>query len=181
MADRPIHRVIYPLGNKPATEADLKRNRDYDKKNIWGERNYFWDCHREGGDFDWLANNLATAEGSPTLEQIAAAWTFADTWNPESTAGPKIESLQSASGQISLSFNESVTVKGQPRLKLQGGQIAGYAAGSGSKQLSFALPTAAGADVLAVDLNGGSIIACEASAQIRFASLALPDPSKSAH
>jgi pectinesterase len=91
MADKPIRRVIYPLGKGPATDADIKRNADLDKQNQWGERAYFYNCHRDGGDFDWFQNNLDQAPGSPKPDQITAAWTFADAWNPERTAGPTIK------------------------------------------------------------------------------------------
>lgn len=50
---------------------------------VWGERHYFYDCHREGGDYAWLANNLHTAEGSPRAEEITARWTFDGMWDPE--------------------------------------------------------------------------------------------------
>ncbi len=50
---------------------------------VWGERHYYYNCHHEGGDFDWFKDNLSTAEGSPVAEQITAAWTFGGRWNPE--------------------------------------------------------------------------------------------------
>src|SRR5206468_2562334 len=83
MTDRPPFRVIYPLNGATPGEADIKRNKDLDKSNLWGERSYFWNCHRDGGDFAWHSNNLSAATNSPTPEQITAAWTFAGKWNPE--------------------------------------------------------------------------------------------------
>jgi pectinesterase len=50
---------------------------------IWGERHYFCNCHRIGGDFRWFADNLASAEGFPTDDQITARWTFGGRWDPE--------------------------------------------------------------------------------------------------
>jgi pectinesterase len=50
---------------------------------VWGERHYYYNCHHEGGDFDWFRDNLSTAEGSPAAEQVTAAWTFRGRWNPE--------------------------------------------------------------------------------------------------
>lgn len=44
---------------------------------------YFYHCHRIGGDYRWFADNLASAEGSPTQDQITAEWTFGGRWNPE--------------------------------------------------------------------------------------------------
>ncbi|WP_286130516.1 pectate lyase [Solirubrum puertoriconensis] len=49
----------------------------------WGRRVYYSDCHREGGDFAWMKDNLATALGAPTAKQITAAWAFDNRWNPE--------------------------------------------------------------------------------------------------
>lgn len=51
----------------------------------WGARHYYYNCHREGGDFDWFADNLHTAEGSPKPEEVTARWTFDNRWDPESS------------------------------------------------------------------------------------------------
>lgn len=55
---------------------------------MWGERHYFYDCHRTGGDYAWFADNLASAEGSPTAEEITARWTFDGKWDPEAGMPP---------------------------------------------------------------------------------------------
>jgi pectinesterase len=60
MADRPIYRV--------ATSNTIQ----------WGERIYYYNCHRQGGnDFAWYANNLP--EGV-IAKNISAAWVFGDRW-----------------------------------------------------------------------------------------------------
>lgn len=174
MADRPIKRVIYPLSTNPPSEADIRKNTENDRSNVWGERNYFWNCHRDGGDFAWHSNNLASASGSPKPEQINAAWTFAGKWNPERIAGPAIKQIKAGSGQIGLTFTEPVTVKGKPRLTLRDGKLADYVSGSGGDVLMFQLPTDAASEATAVDLNGGAIVACEASASLCAADLSLP-------
>ena len=46
---------------RTATEADIKRNKELDQVNLWGERSYFCNCHRDGGDYAWLTNNLSSA------------------------------------------------------------------------------------------------------------------------
>jgi pectinesterase len=84
MADRAPYRVLYPLNGGAPTDADKARNADLDRTNIWGERSYFYNCHRDGGDFAWHANNLDKAPGTPTADQITAKWTFAGKWDPES-------------------------------------------------------------------------------------------------
>ncbi len=48
----------------------------------WGHRVYFYNDHRDGGDYAWFANNLQTAEGSPAPEQITTNWTFNEKWQP---------------------------------------------------------------------------------------------------
>ena len=102
MKDKPVRRVVYPLNGSLPTEADIQRNVDLDKQNIWGERSYFYNCHRDSGDFDWFANNLSSAPGSPKPKQITAAWTFDGKWNPEDRIGPTIQYIRVMGGQIVL-------------------------------------------------------------------------------
>ena len=174
MIDQPPFRVIYPLDGGTPTASDIQRNKDLDKSNIWGERAYFNDCHRDGGDYGWFANNLSAASGAPASAQITAAWTFAGTWNPENTSGPLIQKVSPTDKQVTLVFSENVTVKGKPRLKLSDGAFADYASGSGSNTLVFARPQGRSAEIASVDLNGGAIIASEADATLRLAQLSLP-------
>lgn len=180
MIDRAPFRVIYPLdGGTPSTN-DIQRNKDLDKSNVLGERSYFYHCHRDGGDYPWFADNLATEPGATKPEQINAAWTFDGAWNPESSTGPVIKKISKGEGQMTVAFNENVSVKGKPRLKLSNGNFADYVSGSGSDTLTFR-----GADksteAVAVDFNGGFVIACGASATVRTAALALPSVGSSKH
>jgi len=174
MVDRPPQRVIYPIGKGPATDADKKKNADLDRTNVWGEREYYSNCHREGGDYKWFTDNLATAPNSPKPEQITPAWTFAGTWDPESKGGPTIKNIEPAADNIAVTFNESVTVKDKPCLILSNSQRAEYASGSGSATLNFKVPREQIAKTVEIKLNGGVIIASEASANIRHAVLTLP-------
>ena len=48
----------------------------------WGRRVYYAGCHRQGGDFAWMKDNLSTAAGSPKPQKLTAAWTFGGRWNP---------------------------------------------------------------------------------------------------
>ena len=65
MIDKAPYRVIYPLGSAAATAKDAAKNQELDKTNIWGERAYFYNCHREGGDYAWHRDNLASAPARP--------------------------------------------------------------------------------------------------------------------
>jgi pectinesterase len=174
MIDQPPFRVLYPLDGGAAGASDIQRNQDLDKSNLWGERSYFYNCHRDGGDYAWFAANLSAAPGAPAPTQINAAWTFAGTWNPENTSGPVIQKVARNGGQMTLTFSENVTVKGQPRLKMSRGAGAGYASGGGTDTLVFNLPKDAPDKVVSVNLNGGAIIASEAGATMRPARLTLP-------
>lgn len=50
----------------------------------WGEdRIYFYNCHRENGDYDWHKDNLEKAKGRPNSDLINIAWTFNNKWNPK--------------------------------------------------------------------------------------------------
>jgi len=66
----------------------------------WGHRVYFYNCHKDGGDYAWFANNLQQATGSPKPTTINASWTFEGKWQPENiklaTIADAIIVLQSA-------------------------------------------------------------------------------------
>ncbi len=187
VSDKPPYRVIYPLGNGPATPADIQRNTELEKTNQWGDRYYYFNVHRDGGDYKWFADNLATAPGAPKREQITAAWTFGGAWDPEAKAGPKLIGFgRTMFGQIctvNAQFSENVTVKGKPRLVLADGHFAEYTGGGGSNMLNFNTspddPPGQNAGVGwpaigSVDLNGGAIMATQAAATVRSADLTMP-------
>ena len=46
----------------------------------WGDRIYYYNCHRDGGDYKWFENNLDKAKGNPIAANINAAWVFEDKW-----------------------------------------------------------------------------------------------------
>lgn len=170
MRDLPPKRVIYPIeGDKP-DETNAKKNRDLDASNIWGERAYFYNCHRDGGDYAWHTNNPSFAP-----EQVTAAWTFAGKWDPERKTGPTIRSVLQEDDHIKVVFSERVTVKGKPRLILKPGGFAAYTTGSGSDTLVFGGKQG---EVAEVDLQGGAIIASEAAATLRAADVSLPTEAK---
>ncbi|MBN8837624.1 MAG: pectinesterase [Sphingobacteriia bacterium] len=64
MADKPIYRV--------STTNVIQ----------WGERIYYSNCHRKAGDYSWFKNNLETAKGKPSHDQITTSWLFGNRWNP---------------------------------------------------------------------------------------------------
>jgi pectinesterase len=64
MADAPIYRAASSTGVE------------------WGERVYYYNCHRNGGDYAWFANNLNNAKGMPIAKDITALWALDRQWNP---------------------------------------------------------------------------------------------------
>ena len=173
LRDAPPKRVIYPLDGGAATDADRKKNQDADPSNIWGERFYYANVHRDGGDYAWHQDNLASAPGAPTPAQITAKWTFAGKWDPENKLGPTVKKVSVSENRLTVTFSENVTAKNQPRLVLREGEFADYESGSGSDTLVFVAPVA-NPVATSLDFNGGRIIATEASAKLRPAQTALP-------
>ena len=125
MADTPIYRVTYP--NNP------EKNRPAN----WGERDYYYNCTREGGNYPWFKNNLSTAAGSPSPKEITAAWTFDGKWNPESSNGPAITKYELYKGYVLFYFGEPVTVIGKPVLRSSDGKVFTYISGAGSDTIRF--------------------------------------------
>lgn len=155
MADAPIWRVTYP--DEP----------ERDQPNRWGDRNYYYNCRREAPEqFSWYADNLAHAPDAPQPDEITPAWTFGGEWDPERTDPPKIEKCQREGDFLVLVFSEDVSVRGRPRLNLKDGSFALFLDGSGRSRLRFRAPP--GAEAAALDLDGGKIFACLATAQPRF-------------
>jgi pectinesterase len=64
MADKPIYLV--PTANTI----------------LWGERIYYYNCHRKTGDYKWFADNLHNAPGKISAAAINSQWVFGTRWNP---------------------------------------------------------------------------------------------------
>jgi pectinesterase len=70
MLDRQPKRVLYPLNGGTSSADDIRNNREHDPTNIWGERAYYYETHRDGGDYAWMRENLETAPGAPKPGEI---------------------------------------------------------------------------------------------------------------
>ena len=53
-----------------------------DNKILWGRRVYYANCHRDGGDYAWFADNLQSATGAPAQKDITVDWLFHGKWKP---------------------------------------------------------------------------------------------------
>ena len=138
----------------------------------WGEGRIYFAGNR-APDYPWLRDNL---DQSPAKDaaSVTAAWTLPD-WNPESMAPPVVRVVQRAGNTISILFDESVTVQGEPRVKFASGDAAVFAGGSGTDTLLFHARRPG--RPLSFDWNGGTILASGASLHRRDADAALP-PSR---
>jgi hypothetical protein len=47
----------------------------------WGRRVYYYNSHRDGGDFAWHKNNLNTAKNGVQPVDITASWVFKNKWH----------------------------------------------------------------------------------------------------
>lgn len=140
MKDTAIYRVTY---NDPAKDRAFN----------WGERYYFFNCHRTGGDFEWFKDNLSSANNIKP-EEITSKWTFDAKWDPESKEGPKIIKYNIQNNILLLEFNELLTVEGIPEVKSNNGKILKFVSGNGSNCLKLVSE----GNISAEDINGLEII-----------------------
>ena len=161
MADKPIYRKTYP--ENPARDAP----------NLWGDRYYFYNCHREDGDYPWHQTNLSSTKENLKPNDITAAWTFGNRWDPESTKSPEVTDVSIHGYTALISFSEDITVKGKPVLKMKSGLTGTYISGSGSRTIIFRFPDtlAENESIDNLDLNGGKTFASAASLTTREVNL----------
>ena len=48
----------------------------------WGRRVYYFNCHKDGGDYAWHKDNLSAALGLPNADNITVNWLFKGRWKP---------------------------------------------------------------------------------------------------
>lgn len=135
------------------------------------DRIYF--AGAKGPDYPWLRDNIATSPAK-TAAAISAAWTFFGEWDPESTRPPVVNEVKRTGKEIAIAFAEPVTVKGKPALGFSDGSTGEYLSGSGSSTLVFQAGTSAAPTKF--NLNGGAILASQASAQPRVVPEGFPLP-----
>ena len=142
MSDKGIYRVTYP--NEPQKDRSFN----------WGKRYYFSNCHRSGGDADWLKNNFKSCGKLPVPENITPSWTFDGKWDPESKEGPKILNYKIDDDSLYLFFSERIAVIGNPVLKSQTDIIFKFHSGGENNTIRFI----ADKKFSAVDLEGLKIM-----------------------
>lgn len=161
MADKPIG-VVKDL-------SGLSHKEGYDRK-------YFYDCHREGGDYPWHADNLDTAEGSPSPREVTPRWAFDGEWDPESTEPPEVTAVETDGQLVHVYFSECVGGATGVRVRRADGSVAEYVGGDGSRRLEFR--GGAGAAPERLEVRDDVILGAVATLQPRRVdSQGLPDAS----
>ncbi len=70
---------------KNMADADIyQREANPPNKIQWGKRVYYYNCHKEGGDYNWHKNNLPSGISAGN---ITSAWAFDNKWDPAKNAG----------------------------------------------------------------------------------------------
>jgi pectinesterase len=124
MSARPIYRVTYP--------AEPERDRPFN----WGPR-YYYMGNKSNSKLEWNINNLQTAVGSPSKNQITPNWTFDGMWDPESKEEVKVISYEIRNKFLVVRLSEKVTVVGKPELIFSDKLRFTYVDGSGSDTIRF--------------------------------------------
>ncbi|TWT30374.1 Rhamnogalacturonan acetylesterase RhgT [Posidoniimonas corsicana] len=155
MADRPIG-VVKDLSDVP--EED---------RHLW-ERKYYFDCHRDGGDYPWHADNLTQAAGSPSPEEVTAAWTFDGRWDPESEAPPEVLEVQTNGEEVFMRFSEPVAGATTARLVRADGSSADYVRGEGTARVVFAGGDASSPPSKLTPGGDQSLYGCHATLAVRY-------------
>jgi len=106
MEDRPVYRHRYPEAQKNTPE-------------YWGERNYFFECQKEGKSFDWYRDSLPQGVQP---DSISPFWTFDHRWNPEDDRPIRVAGYEIRDTTLVLLFDAPVTVLGQVVIRNEQGK-----------------------------------------------------------
>ncbi len=112
---------------------DPSKNRPY----FYGDRYFYYDCHRTGGDYPWHADNMAEWPDLLKPDEVTAKWTFDGRWDPESNSAPSVIRYEIKANQLLIFFNELVCVHDHPVLETVTGKRLLFMQGEGRDILSF--------------------------------------------
>lgn len=126
MTDKPVYYYHYPK------EPD--KNRPY----FYGDRYFYFNCHRTGGDYAWHADNLTSWPQGLIPDDVDAAWAFDGKWSPESTKAPEAIMFEIRNNStLEVFFDELLCVRGKPVLSTSTGKKLTFREGQGRDILSF--------------------------------------------
>ncbi|MBN1143334.1 MAG: hypothetical protein JXA72_02885 [Bacteroidales bacterium] len=126
MINKPVFYHHYP--------KEPEKNRPY----FYGNRYFYFNCHRTGGDYDWHADNLTSWPHGIKPDDVDAEWAFDGKWSPESTRAPEVVKFEiKGDSLVLLFFNELLCVRGKPVLQTSAGKKLTFREGQGRDILSF--------------------------------------------
>lgn len=125
MADKPIYWYHYP--------TEPEKNRPY----FYGNRYFYNNCHRTGGDYAWHKDNPDEWPQGITPSTLTAKRTFDGKWDPETTSSPAMKSCTLTDQGLLISFNELLCIRKKPVLITSTGIRLTYAEGRGRDILRF--------------------------------------------
>ena len=128
-----------------------KKSPEKERPYLYGDRHYFYNCDRKGGNYNWMNNNLTEYDKKLKPKQITAAWTFDGLWNPEGLAAPLCLDMRVRDGLLFLTFDQPLTVNGELVLRTVSGKELTFAKGKGRSMLSFSYQT----EITKNDLKAG--------------------------
>ncbi len=161
MSNKPIYRVV---------NEDSTLNRPFN----WGKRYFYNNCAVTGQNFEWLKDNFSSSANLPSPIDVTSEWTFDYKWKPESDEGPKIISYKIEKGSFVCTFNEKVTVIGNPILETKTGTRLSYCSGGGSDTIRFSTSKLlASSEIAAMKIIRGQLTGTNASRKTRLANLSI--------
>jgi len=123
------------MQNKSIEHVVYKDKPEKTRPFLYGERYYFDNCHRKGGDYSWYDNNLKSI--GIENEQITPQWTFDGKWNPLDTSHLKIIKKEVQEQSLFLWFDELVMPEGELVIQLASGKQVRYFNGGGWKRIEL--------------------------------------------
>lgn len=121
--------------NKPVEHVVNKEQPEKTRPYLYGDRYYFDNCHRDGGDYDWFHDNLM--QNGFTRDSITPSWTFDEQWNPIDSSRLEIRKVEVEGSSLFLWFEEIVMAEGELQLELASGKTVKYFSGGGWKRIEL--------------------------------------------
>jgi pectinesterase len=120
MADKPIYHKTY---------KNPENNRPY----FYGNRYFFFNCHKEGEPYQWYTNNINHTK----LYILSANQTFKNKWHPRSAPVITITDAWIDSDKVIIKMNQKVSISSPFTLKTSSGKTLTFDKGRGRDILLF--------------------------------------------
>ncbi len=156
------------MRNKSIEHVVYKDQPEKTRPFLYGERYYFDNCQRIGGNYPWFTNNLESI--GIENEQVTPQWTFDDMWNPLDASPLAIIKKEVHQQSLFLWFDELVMPEGNLVIQLASGKQVRYFNGGGWKRIELRCDAALDASDLKgeIKLVSGNIKGIRATVQPRY-------------